>query len=384
MSIKREFISKTKEQFYEEIKKYQKTFKPTKEVEGFGSIPIVGEKNYPFLKTHNVSNEGEESSFMNSGDLVKKEYSEVFKAKAKNILGSTESEHIRKPHTRIKEEIRDIYKARKPIIFSSEFEKEIKFNKVQVNKTTGIVGAKNPLLNLEAVENTTTSKQIEKFTSEDIKAKYAITTLYDKGINEHQITSLLALGSFGVEVNKRLVPTRWAITAYDKTIEKFLFNQIQSYSSISSFELYYREDKGNAFVILLLPSEDLQGEIVEAFSTNVLKDYFDTANKLDKAEPATAGGYFATKVAIFESLVHRKKKASIISLRTIEDYEVPLGVVFVRETVREAMKGEKTSFSSLEDLKEYLQNFFPKHNKALDPSTVLKELKSQRKLHEFF
>jgi len=47
---KKKYLNKTKIEFYKEIKKYQLEFKPSKEVEGFASTAIVGEKNYPNLK----------------------------------------------------------------------------------------------------------------------------------------------------------------------------------------------------------------------------------------------------------------------------------------------------------------------------------------------
>ena len=98
---KRDLLNKTKLDFYKQVKLYQSSLKPTKEIEGFGSIPIVGEKNYPFLKVHNVSTKESDNSFLKSGDIVKKEYNEIFKLKAKNILGSTQQNHIRKVDEKI-------------------------------------------------------------------------------------------------------------------------------------------------------------------------------------------------------------------------------------------------------------------------------------------
>ena len=54
---KKDLLSKTKLEFYNEIKKYQQEFKPSKEIEGYASAAIVGEKNYPNLKVYNISNE---------------------------------------------------------------------------------------------------------------------------------------------------------------------------------------------------------------------------------------------------------------------------------------------------------------------------------------
>ena len=141
--------------------------------------------------------------FFKSAEVVKKDYFDIFRLKAKNILGSTDNSHIRKVDSRIKKEISDIYKSKSEIEFTSEFEKELKFDKVVLNKVSGIVGSKNPLLSLLANENTKTSKQIEKYTEHDVKAKDALVSLYERGINESQIIHLLSLGEFGISVNRK-------------------------------------------------------------------------------------------------------------------------------------------------------------------------------------
>ena len=84
-------------EFYKEIKKYQKEFSPSKEIEGYASAAIVGEKGYPSLKTYNISNEKKENSFFRTNQLVKKDYSEILRLKARNVLGNTSNINIKKP-----------------------------------------------------------------------------------------------------------------------------------------------------------------------------------------------------------------------------------------------------------------------------------------------
>lgn len=382
-SNKKEFLNKTKTNFYEEIKKYQKQLKPTNEIEGYASGTIVGEKSYPNVKTHSISNFSPNNSFFKTADIVKKDYSQIIKLKAKNILGSTDKSYIKKTNTRVNQELKDIYKSKKAIEFSSKFENELKFDKILVSKVSGIVGSKNELIELHANQNTQTSKQIEKYTQTDIKSKQAIISLYEKGVNEHQIINLLALGSFGVEINKKLVPTKWAISAYDQTIEKYLHKKIINYKLIENFEIYKIEDKGNNFVIILLPHE-FSCEIIEQFDNTLERDFVGFNNILKKDEPETAGGFYATKLSIQENLQKRKRQASFISIRIIKDYDMPLGVVFVRECVREAMKNKLFQTSKFDELEEYLKNKFNNHYNYFKISKVLQEISKQKKLRQFF
>ena len=384
LSNKKKLLSKTKASFYNELKKAQASFKPSKELQGYGGSAIVGEKNYPYLSTHNISNEEKSSSYKNTASLVKKPYQDIFKAKAKNVLGSTNSLYVKKPKERIIEELSSIYKSKNITQFSSEFDKEVRFTKVLSNKVAGIMGSKNNLVKLESTENTSTSAQIEKYTQEDVKSKEAIISLYEKGINEHQIINILALGGFGIDINKKLVPTRWAISAYDQTIEKHLHKKLLGYSIINQYEVYRYSDKGNHFYVILLP-ETFSGEVVEAWDSIIERDYVGVDNKLHKKEPETAGGFWATKCGVHEFLHKRKKQAAYISLRYIKDYEIPLGVVFVRECVREALsKGPEFKSSNLDELKEFLRKESLKHYNYFLKSNTLKELRKQKKLLDFF
>jgi len=383
MNAKKSFLNKTKLEFYKEIKKYQQELKPTKEIEGFASSAIVGEKNYPNLKVHNISNDNINNSFFKTSDIVKSNYSDIIKLKAKNILGSTQSLNIKKTNEKIREELENIYKSKKEIEFSSKFENELKFDKILTSKVSGIMGSKNELLSINPNENTTTSNKIEKYITKDIKSKEAIISLYEKGVNEHQIMNLLALGSFGININKKLVPTKWAISAYDQTIEKYLYSKIIKYNTINNYEIYHSNDKGNEFIIILIP-DTFSAEVIEAFDNTIESDFVNFDNKFKKLEPETAGGFYATKFGIFENLNERKKQASFISIRIIENYDIPLGVVFVREKVRDAMKNKIFKSSNEKEIKEFLLKKYKNHFILFQNSKLLKEKIKQTKLKEFF
>ncbi len=398
---KKDLLSQTKRKFYEEIKAYQQTLKPTKERVGFGSAPIVGEKNYPFLATHNISNEDKKTSFFETGNLVKKSYNEILPLKAKSILGSTQKNYIKKPKARIVEELRDIYKSKTAIEMQSSFDKEITFNKILSSKVAGVMGSQNELTKLEAQENTRTSNKIEKFTANDIKAREAIISLYEKGVSEHQIINLLALGSFGIEINRKLVPTKWAISAYDQTIDNYLHKKIQKYSLINQYEIYQDRDKGNDFIIILLP-DTFSAEIVETWDISgfdqseatgkwktdkkmiIEQDYVGNNNKLGYTEPNCSGGYWATKSPINRFLDQRKKQASYISIRFIDNYEIPLGVVFVRECARKALKNCIFKSSSQKEVEDFLKQYSPRHYYHFKKSKLLKEQQAQKKITSFF
>ena len=378
---KREFLNKTKKQFYQEVKKYQQKLPISKEIEGFPSNAIVGEKGYPNLRVHSSSNPSKEGSFFNNSESVKKDYQEILPTKARNILGSTHNLNIKKVDDKIKKEIEDVYKSRKPVQIHSKFEKEIRFNNFLINPTNGIIGSRNPLENLYATENTKTSKVLEKHTGNEIKAQKSLIDLYEKGINESQIINLFSFGSFGTSINEKLVPSRWAISGYDSTIENHLFNKIKEYPITNKYKVYGYSDKGNFFLIILFPTL-YYSSVIEKFPGAVKEDFTNSYNRLDKKEPATSGGYWATKLAVLEKLREMKRQASFISIRIIRDYDLPLGVIFVRETVRETMKREIFSTNSEEELIDFLKNF--NEELFLFTNSKFNKERNRKTLNEFF
>lgn len=382
MQTKKEILSKTKLEFYEEIKKYQSKFKPTKELTGFGSTALVGEKNYPQLKIHNVSNEDKDSSFLKNSDFVKKDYSEIIKSKAKNVLGSTNPIYIKKSNNRITDEITEIYKSKTEVEFVSKFDSELKFNKPVFSNMIGTLGTKNELTKIEVNDNISISKQIETHTQGETKSKNAIIELYEKGFNESQIINLLSLGQFGISINKKLVPTKWTITAYDKAISDHLLNEVSKYKIIENYEIYNYFDKGNNFLVLLIP-DTFSFELFEKGDNFEASDYVDYRNKLKYDEPKTAGAFYAGRIGILENLKIRKKQALIIIIRLINNYEIPLGVVFVRESIREAMKKRIEKFNNLKELNEFVLENYNSHYECLIKSQTLIEKKKQKKLIEW-
>jgi len=250
-----------------------------------------------------------------------------------------------------------------------------------MNKDFGILGLKNELKKISINENISTNEKIERYLNTDIKARNAIIELYEKGVNEHQIINLLALGNFGININKKLVPTKWAITTFDQCIEKYLFSKINLFRPIIQYELYNFKDKGNHFVVILFPKNFI-GEIIESFPGAIEKDYINFENKLDKQIPSTAGGYYATKLGIYEYFRERKKFSAFISIRVINDYEIPLGVIFVREAIRQVMKNQSVSFSNQLELEIFLKENFLEHYFLYKNSKIVKELNT-KKLTDF-
>ena len=84
----------------------------------------------------------------------------------------------------------------------------------------------------------------------DFKAAPATKELYKDGVPVTQIMKAFSMGSFGIEKNRRLVPTRWSITAVDDILGKDTANQTKNYPLINNYEIYESDYLGNRFEVL--------------------------------------------------------------------------------------------------------------------------------------
>lgn len=200
-------------------------------------------------------------------------------------------------------------------------------------------------------------EKIEKaYYDTDLKASDAVFELYKKGVEISALQRALSVGAFGLKKNRKLVPTRWSITAVDSTISERMLEEIRSYPQIEEYRIYEYEHMRNKFVILVIPQQ-WSYESMEAF-------YSDDGTKADifsdyemyhkKKEYALIGGcYYSVRTAIAEFLEKEKKQAAVIVLREAYKDYIPLGVWLTRECMREAFKKEPARFNSLNEMLKY-------------------------------
>ena len=186
---------------------------------------------------------------------------------------------------------------------------------------------------------TITVKPIEKiYYDKDLKAQDAVLNLYNSGIEISKIQKCFSIGMLGQK--RKLVPTKWSITATDDIICKSLTDEILDFSLIDSCNVFSHEHLGNIFTVVLFPHRWIY-EMIEAWYYNGALGFgsdFEDARGIDHP-PAIAGAYFAAKLGVLEYLVKMKIQAGVVILREIRpEYAIPVGVWQVREGIREAMK----------------------------------------------
>lgn len=255
------------------------------------------------------------------------------------------------------------------------------------------VGLKKALLQ----GNPKINHRVEKAASDtDLKAGEAVTTLFQKGIDEHTLTRAFSVGNFGLGRNRKLVPTRWSITAVDDTLGKQLIKEIKQFSE-GDCQLYIGGHLGNNYLIAFF-DDVWQYELFEQFvpqqhqkpadNIYVEHDYESYQSRKDYAHE-TAGGYYAARLAILEELKANKRQASVLAVRVItEEYTAPLGVWVVREAVRKTLSNRPLHFADRNLLLTYVKKYCQQHfnydtERMFKKSKLVPNLNNQKKLHHF-
>lgn len=207
-------------------------------------------------------------------------------------------------------------------------------------------------------DNPKVSRAVDKIHSDDIKASMGIPLLYDKNIEVSHISKLLSAGVLGEQKKRRLVPTRWSITATDDTLSKFHLGLVKTNPEINKYEVYYDEDVGNKFVVVLFPSmwcyEFLEcwlpGSLFldNSLDPSVISDY-ELFEGRKKYASLTAGAYYAARFSVTEHLYERRRQAAaLVFMEVYPTYHTPIGVWRVREITRKALE-KKPEYFDTED-----------------------------------
>ncbi len=240
-------------------------------------------------------------------------------------------------------------------------------------------------------ENPAVPRKVDALVEDsDAKATDAIFELFSSGIEVDRTQNLLAAGLLGNKRYRKMVPTRWSITAVDDMVAKRLMRDVRYYQEIGEFELYENTYLGNHFNILLIPSE-WGFEMVEMWMSGsywspqdvTLNDWEAFEGRKSYADNIT-GGYYAARLAVLEHLHRRRRSAKVLIYREIsKEYWAPLGVWVVRETARRAMENEPIRFSDTESaLKAITERV---HNRQWTRhSRTVSELRFQRKLSDYW
>ena len=243
-------------------------------------------------------------------------------------------------------------------------------------------------------ENPHIPEKVDSVIADDLSAAAQLEQL-NKHFDEQYLSKILSVGLLGKKENKKLVPTRWSITATDDTLGKQQIEELRHCSQNEDYLFYFGGYLGNYYAFLVFP-EIWSYELFEIYAGDrngdekgtFMTDHEQFAGRKNYADNCV-GGYYACRLALTEKLLQKKRQASILALRFItDDYTTPLGVWVCREASRKSLASQSLSFASKELLLDFvrrkIQNSFGIDcTRFYALSKLLKEQKQQRKLWEF-
>ncbi len=245
------------------------------------------------------------------------------------------------------------------------------------------------------VGNARYEQHIEKaYYDTDLKSTNAVLELYDRGVIVTKIQKAFSVGAFGVEKNRRLVPTRWSITAVDDIISKNLREQVKTFPEINEYRVYESVYLDNVFEVLMIPAQ-YSYESMEAWYPGTVWNpagknvaiFSDWEGNNGRTTYAAIGGcYYSARLATCELLVKEQRQATVIVLREARPgYIMPIGVWQVRENVRNAMRQKPLLFNTLaESLQHISTRFEIPLGRWIRQSELLKRALYQKRMSDFF
>ena len=341
-----------------------------------GKVPnlLVGTYGYPHVRVGALA--GDQDS---AAELVKKKLSiQDIVAQRQSVLNTNVKSHVKEQHKYI-DETQTIAKSTKAVDTHIEIEKPLRMD-TQFHEKAMPHGPSAQLKNLELNEEPRIKRAVERLTSDtDAKATTAMHELQGKGIDEYHMTKLLSAGTLGQEDKRKIVPTKWSITAVDDTYGKKVQELIMDYDD-HQYSIFTGNYLGNYFFICIQPG-DFSYELVEIVPPGsiyndtgkffITKDHEFQQGRKKYAEN-TAGGYYAAKLPVLEYFKKHKRQGRVTEFRIITpEYNTPLGVWVVREGVRLSLQAKKSGeqqsgfsyeeFSSLSEIKKKLLEHLKKY-----------------------
>ena len=299
---------------------------------------------------------------------------------------------IRRPESRLLEVVKEISMSEKPVDTECILKRPPRFH-LKFNTILKPRGPVAPLRKLSIVSNPVIPRRVDYLVDDyDVRAFDAVNELYTHGVSIYHIIRLFTLGLLGEKRSRRIVPTRWAITAVDSIVGNNLLKSIRTFRELDEYRLYYTQYIGNRYVILMAPGS-WSFEMVEIWLPRSIwvkaKKAFIAVNyELSNGRPRRPevdGGYHAIRMPILEGLYRERRQATVIVIREVTpEYYAPVGSWQIRESIRRALERPMVKPVDLKSALKYIERLIETDiSEIFKKSFLLKHLTRQERLDKF-
>ncbi len=356
--------------------------------EVFGKSPssiFIGKYNYPDVfagpmvgLTDDVTNADSPGNWYGL-DVAKIIEYRLSLARGEKITG------VKDVGNRVVRDLQDTALSKKDIDVEVRFERE-PFQRLSFSTYLQPMGASGKMERFTLADNPSIPKKVLSLVEEKVNVRTAVDEGFGYFSDVYYLQRVLSSGALGKE--KKMVPTRWSITAADSILANHLLEDVREYRSVDRIAVYSNVWMGNHFEIAIMPGtwEFEQFESWEPNSYWAAKaeqmeyEYEPFEGRSDYAE-REGGGYYAGRLATVEALHRMNRQGRCIVFREISDeYQIPVGVFQVRENCRQALKNKPTYFETREEMFSYLKT---KLKRPLSQYLAKSRVLTQRKLSDF-
>lgn len=359
-----------------------------------GSTPpsaVVGESGYPRVKVilgvpPNVTGSESKEYENPKGWWGRRSLNEIIELRSSLVSASINKVRVDEPWRLYEKEVSLASVSMDPVQLEVKSDSKI----LPKLKFDGVLMPRGPSLeakDVTVVDDPKVPRKLEALIFDDVKAEDAIRELYLSGEDVYTIIPALSLGLLGLKKNRKLVPTRWAITAVDSTLGRFLLERVREFEEVNEVQVFYSAYLGNRFFVILFPSK-YRGVWVEIWhpmslwaSEPVVVDLYENFwGEYDMLD----GGYMAARLGVLEYMYRIRRQAGFVIVREVtKDYFAPVGNWHIRETVRRAFNNQVFKTNDLKKALEYVMNNLQLKVDLLGIESI-KKLVAQKDILSFF
>ncbi|MET1127811.1 MAG: Nre family DNA repair protein [Thermoproteota archaeon] len=366
-----------------------------RELEGYTPpSAIVGEWGYPRVRVYYMVPPGEDRGRAWFYDAPREWAArrvplDSIVALRSSLVSATLELHVSDPWKLYEKEISLAAVSERPVDSEALLKKPPE-PRLRFDGVTKPVGPASPAEKVVVAENPRVPRPLEKILWDDLRAEEAVLELYRRGIDVYTIQRAMSLGLLGRSRLRKLVPTRWAITAVDDAVSRELRRRVRGYRWLGRVEVRVGEYLGNRFVVVLYPGAGTF-EWIEVWHPRSLWTgrsreplvWRLVENPMGRA-PDIDGGFSAARLAVLEHLDARRLSADAIILREIlPSYYAPVGNWQIRENVRITMSKEPVVFENLDEALRYALTLLSASPDVIKRRSPIFAGKRQTRLTEF-
>ncbi|ADY01991.1 hypothetical protein VMUT_1790 [Vulcanisaeta moutnovskia 768-28] len=355
---------------------------------------FIGSMNYPYINVGALVNDGSSDASIldNPEEWFKRGFTQwdIVRLRSRIILSRTRAS-VNSLNNPIISRIQELSIGRNSV------DVEVRLRKLVLRALAddyhAPLGNIGELRDLRITSNVSAENVVERLINDyDVDAETAVIELYRGSIPVSRIQRMFTIGLLGSRRFRRLVPTRWSITAVDSIIGDYLRNRIIEYDEVGQVEVHKMEYMGNRYFVILIPGP-WRYELIElkmpgsiwnrdGNSPRVFADYERTRGMKGYAEN-TGGAFYAIRLGVLEYLNKVGRQASVIAIREVTpEYKVPVGIWQAREAVRNGMGVNIRGFSDVNEAINYVNASLLAGSVWLNHSRLIREFRND--LARFF